>query len=158
MISINKDIADKTMYIVRQFKVPQPRVWSAWTESDKLDKWWGPKPWHAETKTMDFKQGGYWLYAMVGPQGEKHWSKCTYGTINAPTSFKWTCKFCDENGNPSDNFPATYWLVEMSESNGITAVNVTITFDNIADMEQLVKMQFEAGFTMGLNQLEEFLG
>jgi uncharacterized protein YndB with AHSA1/START domain len=158
MISISKDIANKTMHIVREFKAPRQKVWSAWTEGDKLDKWWGPRPWNAKTKTMDFKDGGYWLYAMVSPEGEKHWSICTYSDIDTPNGFKWGCKFCDEDGKPVDNFPASYWLVEMKDNNGGTSVNVTITFDDTTDMEQLVKMGFEGGFTMGLNQLEELLG
>lgn len=158
MISISKDTANKTMHIVREFKAPRQKVWSAWTESNKLDQWWGPKPWNAKTKTMDFKEGGHWLYAMVGPEGDTHWSICIYKAIDAPNSFKSICKFCDENGTPLDDFPAMYWLVEMSENNGVTIVNVTITFDDIFGLEQLVKMGFETGFTMGLNQLEELLG
>jgi uncharacterized protein YndB with AHSA1/START domain len=158
MISISKDIAKKTMYVVREFNAPRQKVWSAWTESDKLDRWWGPKPWHVETKTMDFKNGGHWLYAMIGPEGETHWSICNFQAIDAPNSFKSACKFSDENGTPIDDFPAAYWLVEMSENNGITTVNVTIAFDSAAGLEQIVKMGFEGGFTICLNQLEEFLG
>jgi uncharacterized protein YndB with AHSA1/START domain len=107
---------------------------------------------------MDFKEGGQWLYAMAGPEGETHWSICTYKTIDAPNSFKSTCKFCDENGNPITGFPAMYWLVEMSADNGCTTVNVTITFDDTDGLEQIVKMGFEEGFTIGLNQLEDYLG
>lgn len=158
MISISKDPANKTMHIVREFKASRQKVWSAWTESNLLDQWWGPKPWHVETKTLDFKNGGHWLYAMVSPEGETHWSICTYQAIDALNSFKWTCKFCDEHGKPTDDSPAMYWLVEISENNGITTVNVTLTFDDTAGLEKIVKMGFEMGFTMGLNQLEELLG
>ena len=158
MINISKDTANKTMHIVREFKAARQKVWSAWTDSNILDQWWGPKPWHAKTKTMDFTNGGHWLYAMVGPEGETHWSICAYQAIDAPNSFMSTCKFSDENGKPIDDFPAMYWLVEMSENSGVTTVNVTITFDDTAGLEQIIKMGFEMGFTMGLNQLEELLG
>jgi len=158
MISFSKDFANKTMHIVREFKAPHEKVWSAWTESSLLDQWWGPKPWHVETKTMDFKNGGHWLYAMLSPEGQAHWSICTYQAIDPPNSFKHTCVFSDENGKPLANFAAMHWLVEMSGNKGVTTVNITITFDDITGLEQIVKMGFEKGFTMGLNQLDELLG
>lgn len=45
----------------------------------------------------------------------------------------------------------------MKQTGDTTIVNVTLTFDEVANLEQLVAMGFEGGFTMGLNQLEELL-
>jgi uncharacterized protein YndB with AHSA1/START domain len=157
MISISKDIENKTLRVIREFKAPRQKVWSAWTESSLLDKWWGPRPWNARTKTLEFKNGGHWLYAMVGPESQPHWSICTYQDISAIDSFKWSSTFCDENGKPNDD-SAGNWLIEFSENNDVTTVTVTLTFNNETDMKRLVEMGFEGGFTMGLNQLEELLG
>jgi len=38
-----------------------------------------------------------------------------------------------------------------------TTVNIAISFDKLADLEMIVKMGFQEGFTMGLGQLEEEL-
>jgi uncharacterized protein YndB with AHSA1/START domain len=157
MISISKDIENKTLRVIRQFKAPLQKVWSAWTESDKIDQWWGPRPWYVKTKTMEFKNGGHWLYPMMGPAGETFWSVCTYADINTPDSFKWTSTFCDEHGKPNSD-SASHWLMQFSEKDGITSVTVTLSFDSETHMKRLVEMGFEGGFTMGLNQLEELLG
>jgi uncharacterized protein YndB with AHSA1/START domain len=157
MINITKDPANKKLHVVRTFNAPHEKVWKAWSDSTILDQWWGPKPWRAETKIMDFKTGGKWLYAMVGPDGTKSWSKVVFNAVNAPHSFDSTCIFCDEEGNAVPGFPQMYWLVKMEESNAVTTVNVTLTFDDIAGFEKLVAMGFEGGFTMGLQQLEELL-
>lgn len=69
------DKENKTIHVARRFDAEVPLVWQAWTTPELLDQWWGPEPWRAETKSMDFRVGGHWLYAMVGPEGEKHWSK-----------------------------------------------------------------------------------
>ena len=74
-MQIEKDLDNKKMTITRSFDAPVSDVWRAWTESELLDQWWAPKPWKAETKSMDFRVGGYWLYAMVGPDNTKHWAK-----------------------------------------------------------------------------------
>ena len=82
----NKDIKNKRMYITREFAAPIANVWQAWTDSKLLDQWWAPRPFRAETKRMDFREGGQWLYAMVTQiiQGcmprwtiSKLWSKIT---------------------------------------------------------------------------------
>ena len=61
---VNKE--NKTIAIQREFDADPQLVWSAWTTAELLDQWWGPRPWRAETKKMDFREGGHWLYAMVG--------------------------------------------------------------------------------------------
>jgi len=158
MINFTKDLANKKLHIVRTFNAPQEKIWKAWTDSTILDQWWGPKPWHIETKIMDFKPGGQWLYAMVGPDGSKHWSKVVFNTIEAPHSFATTNFFCDEDGNANQEFLGeSYWLVKMEENNAVTTVNVTLTFDDVARLEKLVAMGFEGGFTICLQQLEELL-
>ena len=63
-----KDVTNKKVTVIRHFDAPVDHVWRAWTEVDLLDQWWAPKPWKAETKTMDFRSGGSWLYAMIGPE------------------------------------------------------------------------------------------
>jgi uncharacterized protein YndB with AHSA1/START domain len=57
--TVNKE--EKTIHITREFAASLELVWRAWTTPELLDQWWGPQPWRAETKTMDFRQGGYWL-------------------------------------------------------------------------------------------------
>jgi uncharacterized protein YndB with AHSA1/START domain len=158
MNSFTKDIENKTIRVVREFKAPQQKVWDAWTKAELLDQWWGPKPWNTRTKSMDFKAGGHWLYAMVGPEGETHWSAVNFTTVDAPKGFSSTCRFSDENGQPVNDTPPSHWTVAMSEKDGVTTVNVTLTFDNVTGLEKMVQMGFEGGFTMGLNQLEELLG
>ena len=71
--TITKDLANKKIIVTREFDAPIEDVWKAWTERNILDEWWAPKPWKARTKSMEFKPGGRWLYAMVGPNGEEHW-------------------------------------------------------------------------------------
>ncbi|HYG14458.1 MAG TPA: SRPBCC domain-containing protein, partial [Bacteroidia bacterium] len=72
LMDFNVDKANRKIKVTREFAAPLSQVWEAWTNSQVLDQWWAPKPWKAKTKTMNFTEGGYWLYAMVGPEGEEH--------------------------------------------------------------------------------------
>jgi hypothetical protein len=48
---------------------------------------------------MNFKEGGFWLYAMVSSEGEKHGSRADFKEIKPKESFSLLERFCDENGN-----------------------------------------------------------
>ena len=153
----SKDLANNTLHVTREFAAPADKVWKAWTESELLDKWWAPKPWKAETKTMDFREGGNWLYSMVSPEGERHWSNVDFTAIKPIDSFSTACRFCDENGVVNKSTPAMYWAIAFITTGTGSKVEVELTFDNTEGFEKIIQMGFEGGFSMGLNNLDELL-
>jgi len=152
-----KDLAAKKIHVVREFSAPVEKVWKAWTDPDILEKWWGPKPWIAKTKSMDFTVGGTWQYFMEGPEGQKHWCYVTFIAIEDGSRFAADSAFSDENGNITPGAPVGHWDNKFIASGDKTKVLVDLTFDSEASIKMLVEMGFEGGFTMGLNQLEELL-
>lgn len=78
---------ENILKVERTFNAPIELVWRAWTEAELLDQWWAPKPWKSETSHMDFSEGGYRLYAMVGPEGEKHLGRTDYRSIDVHVQF-----------------------------------------------------------------------
>lgn len=151
-----KDIAAKRITVVRSFDAPLERTWAAWTDSSILDQWWGPQPWRAETKEQTFKEGGRWLYSMVGPNGERHWSKADYITIDPMRLFRSKDMFCDAEGNPNPDMPgSSTWNVSFEPKGSATEVTIQLDFSREEDMRMIVEMGFEGGFTIGMNQLDE---
>ena len=154
---VTKDLAGKKVVVVREFDAPVQQVWEAWTKPQLLDLWWAPKPWKAETKTMDFREGGMWVYCMVGPEGERQWCKVGYETITTNKSFTGIDAFCDENGNLNNDMPVMHWEVLFSKISSGTSVRVDIKFSSVADLEKIIEMGFEEGFTAALGNLDELL-
>jgi uncharacterized protein YndB with AHSA1/START domain len=154
---VKKDLANRKITVTRQFDFPQQQVWDAWTNSDILDRWWAPKPWRAETKNFDFRNGGFWHYAMVSPENEKHWGRFDYTSIDAPKSFEGADLFSDENGVRADDRPQTNWRVEFNKSGSGTLLVVEVTAAKTDTLEKILKMGFEEGFKMGLENLEDYL-
>lgn len=154
---ILKDLANRKLNITREFSAPVEKVWRAWTESDLLDKWWAPKPWKTETKSMDFKSGGTWIYYMAGPNGEKSYCRVDFNDVAPKNSFAATSSFADEDGNINKDFPSMHWHNEFKATPTGSKVEIAITFDSDDDLQKIVAMGFEAGFTMGLGNLDELL-
>ena len=151
------DKENKTIRVEREFAAPLETVWAAWTESNILDRWWAPKPWQARTKTMQFSEGGYWLYAMEGPQGERHWSRFDFKRIQAPELFAGQASFCDENGTVNTEMPPSNWSNRFEAKGNRTHVHVEITFNELTDLEKLIEMGFQGGFAMGMENLDGLL-
>jgi uncharacterized protein YndB with AHSA1/START domain len=151
------DKESKKINVKRAFAAPVDKVWAAWTQKELLDQWWAPKPWKARTKTMEFTEGGHWLYAMVGPEGEEHWARVDYVSIQPLNSFSAKDAFCDENGIINDSFPGSNWHNEFEGEGDQTVVSMEITFKELQDLETTLEMGFKEGFEMGLGNLEELL-
>ena len=153
----SKDTQNKKLTVIRAFDAPLGLVWQAWTDSTILDQWWAPKPYRAETKTMNFREEGSWLYCMVGPKGDRTWCRDDYRAIQLQKSIISTAIFCDEKGTKTPDTPNMHWQKEFSPTDDGTTVRIELSFDKEADLEMLLKMGFREGFTAGLNNLDEYL-
>lgn len=153
--TVNKE--NKTIHIVREFAANLELVWQAWTTAELLDQWWGPQPWKAETKAMDFREGGFWLYAMVGPEGEKHWAKTDFLSIVKETSFASKGGMSDENGMINPAFPQNLWENTFIEKANKVQVVMLLTYDTLGDLEKEIEMGFKEGMTIDFQQLDELL-
>jgi uncharacterized protein YndB with AHSA1/START domain len=151
------DMEKQQIKVERDFEAALSKVWEAWTTSRLLDQWWAPKPWKSETKIFDFKEGGYWLYAMVSPEGEKHWARTDFHNIKHEKSYTAKDAFCNEQGTINEAMPVSEWRCEFTEKDGMTTVMMKITFIERADLTQTMNMGFKEGFTAGLENLDELL-
>lgn len=157
MITFNEDFDSNSVYVMKTYKSEVSKVWDYFTQSALLDLWWAPKPWKCETKEQDFKKDGIWLYSMVGPQGERHYSLLKYGEITEHKSFDGIDAFCDESGKINEDFPQAKWLLGFTGVEEGTKVTINIHLPSKEALKQLLEMGFEEGFKTGLNQLEEIL-
>ncbi|GAA4303875.1 SRPBCC domain-containing protein [Compostibacter hankyongensis] len=153
--SVNKE--EKAIAIKREFAAELPVVWDAFTKSEILDQWWGPKPWKARTKTMDFREGGTWHYAMVGPNGEEHWAVMNYHAIDERKNFTGQDGFADEQGNVNKDMPQSNWRVSFTGKGDKTLVEFQLTFDDLDQLEGLIKMGFKEGLTIAMEGLDDVL-
>ena len=154
LMNFTVDKENSTVNVKREFRAPIANVWAAWTEAEILDKWWAPAPWKSRTKSMEFKEGGRRLYAMVGPEGEEHWGIADYTSIIPKTNFKYLDAFSDSEGNLNEDFPRSDWNVTFTEQGSATFVDVAIKHDKLSDLEMIIEMGFKEGFTIAMEGLD----
>ncbi|HTD39804.1 MAG TPA: SRPBCC domain-containing protein [Mucilaginibacter sp.] len=153
------DSAAKKIHIIREFNAPIEKIWKAWTDPEILDKWWAPKPAKAETKIMDFRVGGTWEFAMVTPDGQKHWLYAEFIAIENGKQISTRALFRDGEGNQVPSGPSWYRDTRFSSiEDNRTKVNIEITYEDQATFERFTSDGFfKEGTAIGYNQLDELL-
>lgn len=152
---INKE--NNTVNVKREFAADLELVWEAWTNPEILDLWWAPKPYRTETKSMDFRVGGTWLYAMISPENERHWCKNDYHKIDFQKSFTGLDAFCDELGMVDTKMPRTQWTNTFMVTGETTTVNIVAQYESLAALEKIISLGFKEGFTMALENLDQYI-
>lgn len=156
--TVDKDTA--TIHITREFDADLDLVWDAFTKAEILDQWMGPKPWRVQTKEMDFREGGRWLYTMISPENVStgRWSLAEFVEIQPKSSFTTKNSFSDENGNPIDT-GFTFSMTKNSFKAGAekTTVQIAKKMASLSELEQFVAMGYKEGFAMSLANLDEYL-
>lgn len=145
------------LIIERSFNAPLDLVWRAWTEAELLDQWWAPTPWKSVTKSMDFKEGGKRLYAMVGPEGEEHWCITTYNIISRHDHFTGDDAFTDKEGNINKDFPVAQFKNQFEKVSDNTKVVITTEYASEAHLKQIIEMGMKEGLTMAFENLDNVL-
>jgi uncharacterized protein YndB with AHSA1/START domain len=153
-------IADKTkntLTIRREFLAGRPVVWDCYTRSELLDQWFAPKPLTTRTKSMDFREGGHWHYAMVEPGGAEHWGYTEYRTIRPIDFFTSLDAFSDAEGTINPDLPRAEWVVRFTDKGENALVETVVTYKSLADLEMVVQMGMEQGMRATLEKLDELL-
>ncbi|MFZ1704198.1 MAG: SRPBCC domain-containing protein [Saprospiraceae bacterium] len=158
LFQFDVDKKNNKIFVKRSFAAPLDLVWAAWTDPAILDLWWAPKPYKTETKSMNFTVGGVWLYCMVSPKDERHWCFFKYTDIQHEKSYAGWDAFCDENGEANDTKPIVDWFNSFSAQGDETTVTLEITFKSLTDLEAIIDMGFKEGFTMGMENLDQYIG
>lgn len=153
-------ITDKeksTITIKREFAAKRQLVWDCHTKRELLDKWFAPKPFTTKTKSMQFKEGGHWIYAMVDPEGKEYWGRTEYVKIHPIDGYQTTDAFADENGEVNPDLPAATWNVTFSDKGNHTLVQTVVAYHSLEALETVLNMGMEEGLASTLEKLDELL-
>ena len=64
------EATERELVVTRIFDAPVELVWKAWTEPERVMRWWGPKGYTSPAASIDFRVGGKYLWAMRSPEGQ----------------------------------------------------------------------------------------
>lgn len=81
--------------LTRVFDAARDTVWKAWTEPERLKKWWGPKGFECTHCTVDLRPGGLMHYRLRASDGVELWGRFVYREIVKPSKLVFVVAFSD---------------------------------------------------------------
>jgi uncharacterized protein YndB with AHSA1/START domain len=140
------------------FAAERDLVWDWHTKSELLNQWWAPKPLQTKTKSMDFRDGGHWHYAMVNAdKGEEYWGWMGYVSVFPKERYIALDAFCNEAGEINLELPRANWAVTFTGAGEQTTVETLVSYASLADMETVLNMGMEQGLKSAVDNLHELL-
>lgn len=151
------DKEKNTLTLKREFAANRQMVWDCYTKSELLDQWFAPRPFTTKTRSMDFRPGGHWVYAMVDPDGKEYWGRTDYQTIRPIDNYTALDAFCDDKGEVNPDLPRATWDVTFKDLAKNTLVQTVVTYNSLADLETVINMGMKEGMTSTLERLDDLL-
>jgi len=70
----------------REISAPPEQVFAAFSDPQRLARWWGPAGFTNTFNVCEFKSGGRWSFVMHGPDGRQYRNESVFAEVEPPTS------------------------------------------------------------------------
>lgn len=155
--SINSDPERLTLTAIAEYPVPVEKLWGAWADPRKLERFWGPPQWPATFTRHDMKVGGRSEYFMTGPEGQTSRGYWAFDRVDAPREFAVRDGFADADGTPDRELPESRLHVSFEATPEGSRFVAVSTFASLEAMEKLLSMGMLEGLSSALAQLDDVL-
>ena len=146
--------AERELVITRVFDAPRELVWKAWTEPERMARWWGPRGFTTPVCELDVRPGGAIRIVMHGPDGAEHPMTGVFREIVKPERLVFFSAALDEEGKPL--FEGTN-TVTFSEQGGKTTLTMVARVIKSTPKAARNLDGMEIGWTQSLERLTEYL-
>lgn len=75
------DMTGATLRTERRLAANRKRVFAAFSDPDRLARWWGTAGFGNTFETFEFWEGGRWAFVMHGPNGGDYTNECIFRVI-----------------------------------------------------------------------------
>src|SRR5579859_7577105 len=82
--TITAELGKQEMLITREFDAPRDLVFKAFTDSELIPQWWGPRYLSTLVDKMDLRAGGEWRFIQRDAEGKEYGFHGVYHEILVP--------------------------------------------------------------------------
>jgi len=76
--------SDREIVTTRVFDAPRERVFLAFSDPDRLARWWGPAGFTNTFQAFDLQPEGVWRFVMHGPDGTDYMNESVFIEVDRP--------------------------------------------------------------------------
>jgi uncharacterized protein YndB with AHSA1/START domain len=155
--SVTTDPEALTLTLVADFPVPVERLWGAFADPRRLERFWGPPGYPATFATYNLRPGGVAHYWMTSPEGQRFHGRWEFAEVEEPGRIVVLDSFADERGEIDPSVPTgrmTLTLEATPTGSRLTAVSASPTAEAL---EQVLAMGQAEGMRQAIGQLDTVL-
>jgi uncharacterized protein YndB with AHSA1/START domain len=142
----------RAIVVTRVFDAPRDLVFQAWTDPERLKRWWGPKGFSNPVCEIDSRPGGAIRIHMRGPDGTIYPMTGVFQEIVEPERIVFTSAALDEKGDPLFEVLNTVTFAEHGGKTKLT-LHARVTKTTAKAARYLAGM--EQGWNQYLDRLDE---
>jgi uncharacterized protein YndB with AHSA1/START domain len=157
VLSVEKDLDQRTLTVTAQFPAPVERVWALYADPRQVELHWGPPGWPATFVEHDFVPGGGSHYFMTGPDGERSHGVWRIVATDEPRAFELDDGFADEHGVPNEELGWMRMAARLDPVDDGTRVVLVTTFRSAEQLQQVLDMGMEEGLKLAMGQIDGVL-
>jgi uncharacterized protein YndB with AHSA1/START domain len=142
--------AERELVITRMFDAPRHIVFKAWTEPERLMRWWGPRGYTMTLCEMDIRPGGAYRFHMRSSDGTELRLAGVLREIVEPARLVLTSAWVDAEGKPGHE---TLLTLTFADRGGKTLLTLhQAVFESVTARDAHI-----GGWTSALDCLAEYL-
>jgi uncharacterized protein YndB with AHSA1/START domain len=161
---LSTKVDGRDLIIERILQAPRHLVFQAFSESEQLANWWGPRGWKTENREFTFEPHGVWHYGMRcndQDQGDfygmESWGKAVFREIVAPEKIVYVDSFSDEEGNEVESMPEMLITLTFVDQGDQTKLIMRNQFASVENLQQVMDMGVVEGVASQMDCLDDHL-
>jgi uncharacterized protein YndB with AHSA1/START domain len=123
------DLAARSLVIQRRINAPVAAIWAAWLNPASLPLWWGPEGYSCRTKRIDLRDGGDWVFDMIGPDGTVYPNHHRYTSLVENQRISYLLLMGENGPKHADA------LVTFTDQGGATEVTLRMVMNSVEDCD-----------------------
>ncbi len=127
-----------TLVTSKQVATSPEKIWDAWTDPEKVAKWWGPMGFTSTVEELDVRVGGKFRVIMHGPDGVDYPNTYVFDKVNRPTQLIYT-----NQGSEQFGLAPFQSVLDIERVGDKTKLTLKMRFASEVEKEKHVK-QFHA--------------
>jgi uncharacterized protein YndB with AHSA1/START domain len=148
--NVATEAGERVLVIERILDAPRHLVFKAWTEPERMMRWWGPRGFTMTLCEMDLRVGGAYRFHMRLPEGSENRSHGVFREIVEPERLVLSWAWVDAEGKPGHE---TLLTLTFAEHDGKTKLTLhQAVFESVSARDA-----HHGGWTSSLDRLADYL-
>lgn len=155
--SVTNDPAALTLTVEADFAAPVQRLWDAYLDPRRLERFWGPPSYPAQFTRHDGAPGGRSAYSMTGPDGDVSRGYWEWIAVDPHRSFEVRDGFALDDGSPNPELPTTRMVFTFEATPAGSRVTTVSHFNSADELATLLDMGMDEGMRQAMGQIDQVL-